>query len=84
MTKALPIVECNTKERQVRRYFIECEKKLRSQSVNHNNNAHFSFPKDWDKMSPTKKAVYIYEPLYMCLVKAVTLAEESKHYTVLI
>ncbi len=35
-------------------------------------------------MSPTKKAVYIYGPLHMHLVKAFRLVEESKHYKALI
>ncbi len=35
-------------------------------------------------MSPTKKAVYIYGPLHMHLVKAFTIAEESRHYKKLV
>ncbi|WP_425522877.1 hypothetical protein [Bartonella taylorii] len=66
------------------RYFIECEKKLKSQSVDYCDDIRFAFPKDWDKLSPTKKAVYIYGPLHMHLVKAFTLVEESKHYKALI
>ncbi|WP_375657105.1 antA/AntB antirepressor family protein [Bartonella sp. CM120XJJH] len=83
MAKELSMVERNEKGRQARRYFIECEKKLRSQFVDYED-TRFAFPKDWDKMSPTKKAVYIYGPLHMHLVKAFTLVEESKHYKMLV
>ncbi|WP_375643893.1 MULTISPECIES: Rha family transcriptional regulator [unclassified Bartonella] len=54
------------------------------EQTNYDNDTRFDFPKDWDKMSPTKKAVYIYGPLHMHLVKAFTQVEESKHYKALI
>ncbi|ETS07671.1 Rha family transcriptional regulator [Bartonella henselae] len=57
---------------------------LRNQLIDNDRDTRFDFPKDWDKMSPTKKAVYIYGPLHMHLVKAFTLAEESKHYKTLV
>lgn len=57
---------------------------LKNQLLDQDRDTRFDFPKDWDKMSPTKKAVYIYGPLHMHLVKAFTLAEESKHYKKLV
>lgn len=57
---------------------------LKNQLIDNDRDTRFSFPSNWDDMSPTEKAVYIYGPLHMHLVKAFTLVEESKHYKKLV
>ncbi|WP_455466801.1 Rha family transcriptional regulator [Bartonella sp. B39] len=57
---------------------------LKSQLIDNDRDTRFDFPSNWDEMGETEKAVYIYGPLHMHLVKAFTLAEESKHYKMLI
>ncbi|WP_139413571.1 Rha family transcriptional regulator [Bartonella mastomydis] len=57
---------------------------LKNQLIDNDRDTRFSFPSNWDEMSPTEKAVYIYGPLHMHLVKAFTLVEESKHYKKLV
>ncbi|MBX4336404.1 Rha family transcriptional regulator [Bartonella raoultii] len=57
---------------------------LKNQLIDNDRDTRFAFPSNWDEMSPTEKAVYIYGPLHMHLVKAFTLVEESKHYKTLV
>ncbi|WP_375640088.1 MULTISPECIES: Rha family transcriptional regulator [unclassified Bartonella] len=57
---------------------------LKNQLIDNDRDTRFDFPSNWDEMGPTEKAVYIYGPLHMHLVKAFTLAEESKHYKTLV
>ncbi|WP_375653740.1 Rha family transcriptional regulator [Bartonella sp. AP19HLJMH] len=57
---------------------------LKNQLIDNDRDTRFDFPRNWDEMGPTEKAVYIYGPLHMHLVKAFTLAEESKHYKTLV
>ncbi|WP_375618867.1 Rha family transcriptional regulator [Bartonella sp. AC134YNZD] len=57
---------------------------LKNQLIDNDRDTRFDFPSNWDEMGLTEKAVYIYGPLHMHLVKAFTLAEESKHYKTLV
>ncbi|MCZ2158883.1 Rha family transcriptional regulator [Bartonella sp. 220] len=57
---------------------------LKKQLIDNDRDTRFDFPSNWDEMGATEKAVYIYGPLHMHLVKAFTLAEESKHYKTLV
>ncbi|WP_375707153.1 Rha family transcriptional regulator, partial [Bartonella sp. AA126HLJHH] len=57
---------------------------LKNQLIDNDRDTRFAFPSNWDEMGPTEKAVYIYGPLHMHLVKAFTLAEERKHYKTLV
>ncbi|WP_375676468.1 MULTISPECIES: Rha family transcriptional regulator [unclassified Bartonella] len=57
---------------------------LKKQLIDNDRDTRFDFPSNWDEMGSTEKAVYIYGPLHMHLVKAFTLAEESKHYKTLV
>ncbi|OLL54177.1 Rha family transcriptional regulator [Bartonella henselae] len=57
---------------------------LKNQLIDNDRDTRFDFPSNWDEMGATEKAVYIYGPLHMHLVKAFTLVEESKHYKKLV
>ncbi|WP_039760494.1 Rha family transcriptional regulator [Bartonella queenslandensis] len=57
---------------------------LKNKLMDNDRDARFDFPSNWDEMGATEKAVYIYGPLHMHLVKAFTLVEESKHYKTLV
>ncbi len=52
--------------------------------MDNDRDTRFDFPSNWDEMEATEKAVYIYGPLHMHLVKAFTLVEERKHYKTLV
>ncbi|WP_254493840.1 antA/AntB antirepressor family protein [Bartonella sp. B1099] len=83
MAKELSMVERNEKGRQARRYFIECEKKLKSQSVNYED-TRFDLPSYWEGMNAGEKALYLLGPIHVRLVDAFRVDEENRKYKALI
>ncbi|UNF47274.1 antA/AntB antirepressor family protein [Bartonella krasnovii] len=83
MAKELSMVERNEKGRQARRYFIECEKKLRSQSVDYED-TRFDLPSYWEGMNAGEKALYLLGPIHVRLVDAFRVDEENRKYKALI
>ncbi|WP_039761457.1 antA/AntB antirepressor family protein [Bartonella queenslandensis] len=84
MAKELSMVERNEKGRQARRYFIECEKKLKSQSVDYDNDTRFDLPSYWEGMNAGEKALYLLGPIHMRLIDAFRVDEENRKYKALI
>ncbi|AGF76174.1 antA/AntB antirepressor family protein [Bartonella vinsonii] len=84
MAKELSMVERNEKGRQARRYFIECEKKLRSQSVDYDNDTRFDLPSHWEGMNAGEKVLYFLGPIHMRLIDAFRVDEENRQYKALI
>ncbi|WP_144754869.1 antA/AntB antirepressor family protein [Bartonella saheliensis] len=83
MAKELSMVERNEKGRQARRYFIECEKKLKSQSTDYED-TRFDLPSYWEGMNAGEKALYLLGPIHVCLVDAFRVDEENRKYKALI
>ncbi|GAA4663117.1 antA/AntB antirepressor family protein [Bartonella pachyuromydis] len=83
MAKELSMVERNEKGRQARRYFIECEKKLRSQSVDYED-TRFDLPSYWEGMNAGEKALYLLGPIHVRLIDAFRVDEENRKYKALI
>ncbi|PIT68765.1 antA/AntB antirepressor family protein [Bartonella tribocorum] len=84
MAKELSMVERNEKGRQARRYFIECEKKLKSQSIDYDNDTRFDLPSYWEGMSAGEKALYLLGPIHVRLIDAFRVDEENRKYKSLI
>ncbi|OLL53289.1 antirepressor [Bartonella henselae] len=84
MAKELSMVERNEKGRQARRYFIECEKKLKSQSVEYDVDRRFDLPSHWEGMSAGEKALYLLGPIHVRLIDAFRVDEENRKYKALI
>ncbi|WP_375640813.1 antA/AntB antirepressor family protein [Bartonella sp. AA168HLJHH] len=84
MAKELSMVERNKKGRQARRYFIECEKKLKSQSVNYDNDTRFDLPSYWEGMNAGEKVLYLLDPIHVRLLDAFRVDEENRKYKALI
>ncbi|WP_455475711.1 antA/AntB antirepressor family protein [Bartonella sp. B17] len=84
MAKELAMVERNEKGRQARRYFIECEKKLKNQLIDNDRDTRFDLPSYWDDMRPAEKTLYLLGPIHKRLVDAFKVDEENKHYKALI
>ncbi|WP_019221336.1 antA/AntB antirepressor family protein [Bartonella senegalensis] len=83
MAKELSMVERNEKGRQARRYFIECEKKLKSQSTDYED-TRFDLPSYWEGMNAGEKALYLLGPIHVRLVDAFRVDEENRKYKALI
>ncbi|ATO57179.1 antA/AntB antirepressor family protein [Bartonella sp. 1-1C] len=83
MAKELSMVERNEKGRQARRYFIECEKKFKSQSVDYED-TRFDLPSYWEGMNAGEKALYLLGPIHVRLVDAFRVDEENRKYKALI
>ncbi|PIT68574.1 antA/AntB antirepressor family protein [Bartonella tribocorum] len=84
MAKELSMVERNEKGRQARRYFIECEKKLRNQSVDYDRDTRFDLPSYWEGMNAGEKVLYLLGPIHMRLIDAFRVDEENRKYKALI
>ncbi|UNE55462.1 antA/AntB antirepressor family protein [Bartonella machadoae] len=84
MAKELSMVERNEKGRQARRYFIECEKKLKSQSVDYDSDTRFDLPSYWEGMNAGEKVLYLLGPIHMRLIDAFRVDEENRQYKALI
>ncbi|MCZ2158833.1 antA/AntB antirepressor family protein [Bartonella sp. 220] len=84
MAKELSMVERNEKGRQARRYFIECEKKLRSQSVDYDSDTRFALPSYWEGMNAGEKVLYLLGPIHMRLIDSFRVDEENRKYKALI
>ncbi|WP_375707586.1 antA/AntB antirepressor family protein [Bartonella sp. AA1HLJMS] len=84
MAKELSMVERNEKGRQARRYFIECEKKLRNQAVDYDNDTRFDLPSYWEGMNAGEKVLYLLGPIHMRLLDAFRVDEENRKYKALI
>uniref|UniRef100_UPI0035D0FFC2 antA/AntB antirepressor family protein n=1 Tax=Bartonella sp. CL43QHWL TaxID=3243532 RepID=UPI0035D0FFC2 len=83
MAKELSMVERNKKGRQARRYFIECEKKLRNQSVDYDRDTRFDLPSYWEGMNAGEKVLYLLGPIHMRLLDAFRVDEENRKYKAL-
>ncbi|EJF78188.1 hypothetical protein ME7_00179 [Bartonella birtlesii LL-WM9] len=83
MAKELSMVERNEKGRQARRYFIECEKKLRNQSTDYEDKR-FDLPSYWEGMNAGEKVLYLLGPIHMRLLDAFRVDEENRKYKALI
>ncbi|EJF78140.1 hypothetical protein ME7_00131 [Bartonella birtlesii LL-WM9] len=83
MAKELSMVERNEKGRRARRYFIECEKKLRNQSTDYEDKR-FDLPSYWEGMNAGEKVLYLLGPIHVRLLDAFRVDEENRKYKALI
>ncbi|OLL54168.1 antA/AntB antirepressor family protein [Bartonella henselae] len=84
VAKELSMVENNKKGREARLYFIECEKKLKSQSVEYDVDRRFDLPSHWEGMNAGEKALYLLGPIHVRLIDAFRVDEENRKYKALI
>ncbi|USP01758.1 antA/AntB antirepressor family protein [Bartonella taylorii] len=84
MAKELSMVERNEKGRQARRYFIECEKKLRTQAVDYDRDTRFDLPSYWEGMNAGEKVLYLLGPIHVRLIDAFRVDEENRKYKAII